>query len=457
MVSTPLPKRWHSRLTLVWLVALFLQLAACSNHGPDSPNVIIITLDTFRADRMAHWGGTGLTPTLDGLARQGTVFSHAVVSAGTTLPSHATIFTGLYPRSHAVRSNYSSLPDDVPTLAEQMAKAGYDTGAFVSFNHMLHFGNLKKGFAGLSENGPYLDGKAAAQLALNWLDGRETKRKPVFLWYHNFDPHTPLRLTDYAREKLAGIGYQGPWSDGASESEITSLKKDILRSGRLRQAHQALYDGEVMVADEAVRFFLEALKERGILQNSVLVLVADHGQALGEHGWLGHGAVLWESVIRAPLVIVDYRNPRHRVVETTVGTIDLTPTILQLVGAETLPTQGRSLLPALLGNPLDPADYVVEIKQRTGDSRPDWYDIDRLAIYSDNFKLVRTFGKSRLFDLATDRDAIHPLTIGKTGMTALFEYMEGLGEDYLAQGKTANVPEVDENTIEQLRSLGYVQ
>jgi len=406
---------------------------------------------------MRHYGGTGLTPTLDSLAKQGTVFSHAVVSAGTTLPSHATIFTGLYPRSHAVRSNYSSLPADVPTLAEQMLKAGYDTGAFVSFNHMLHFGNLRKGFAGLSENGPYLDGKAAAQLALNWLDARKSKNKPVFLWYHNFDPHSPLRLTDHARKKLAEIGYEGPWSDGARESEITPLRKDILRSDRLRGAIQALYDGEVMVADAAVRFFLDALTERGILQNSVLVLVADHGQALGEHGWLGHGAVLWESVIRAPLVIVDYRNPRHRVVETTVGTVDLTPTILQLAGAEPLPTQGRSLLPALLGQPLRPADYVVEIKQRTGDSRPGWYDVDRLAIYSNNFKLVRAFGKSRMFDLARDNDAIHPLSIRGTDLAALYEYMDGLGENYLVNGKEANTPEVDEKTIEQLRSLGYVQ
>jgi arylsulfatase A-like enzyme len=103
------------------------------------------------------------------------------------------------------------------------------------------------------------------------------------------------------------------------------------------------------------------------LENSVLLLVADHGQALGEHGWFGHGAVLWESVIHAPLVIVDYRNPQHRVVETTVGAIDLTPTILQLVGAEPLPTQGRSLLPALLGGALDPADYVVEIEQKNRD------------------------------------------------------------------------------------------
>jgi len=448
----------HTGFFAVWLAAVLLQLAACSNQGSSSsPNVILITLDTFRADRMQYYGGIGLTPTLDALARQGTVFSHAVVSAGTTLPSHATILTGLYPRTHAVRSNFSSLPDDVPTLAEQMRKAGYDTGAFVSFNHMLYFGNLGKGFDGRSENGPYLDGKVAAQMALKWLDNRETMERPLFLWYHNFDAHSPLHLTPHAQEKMAELGYEGPWSDGARESEITSRRKEILESDHLRKTIQALYDGEVTVADNAVRFLLDSLEKRGILQNSVLILVADHGQALGEHGWFGHGAVLWESVIHAPLVILDYRNPRHRVVDTTVGTIDLTPTILQLVGAETLPTQGRSLLPALLGKPLDPADYVVEVKQRSGTSRPGWYDVDRLAIYSGGFKLVRTFGHSRIFDLKQDKEATRPLRTKGTSLAALREYMEGLGEDYLAQGKEANVPEVDPETIEQLRSLGYIQ
>jgi hypothetical protein len=201
---------------------------------------------------MQYYGGTGLTPTLDALAKNGTVFSHAVVSAGTTLPSHATMLTGLNPRTHTVRSNFSRLPDDVPTLAEQMLKAGYDTGAFVSFNHMLHFGNLGKGFAGLSEDEPYLDGKEAAQLALNWLDARKSRKRPVFLWYHNFDAHSPLRLTGYAQKKLAEIGYEGPWSDGASRPEIARVLKDIRRSDELREAMQALYDGEVGIADEAV-------------------------------------------------------------------------------------------------------------------------------------------------------------------------------------------------------------
>jgi arylsulfatase A-like enzyme len=452
----------HRRFGLLASVAaVVLGTTSCGfwNDGP--PNIIVITMDTFRADRMAMYGGQGLTPTLDALARKGTVFSHAVVSSGTTYPSHATMFTGLYPRQHAVRSNFSRLPDDVPTLAEKLTAAGYDTGAFVSFKGMLVHGNLGKGFAAVSDTEQpkemFRDGDETARMALDWLDSRIDRDPPVFLWYHNFDAHTPLRMTDYSRSRLERIGYEGPWSDGASIPEVTTIQEEIIRSELLQDAVTALYDGEVINADLAVRLLLDGLEERDILDNAVLVLVADHGEALGENGWFGHGATLWETVIRTPLVFVDFRKPRHRIVDSTVGTVDLMATLLDRVGIEPGPNQGRSLVPAMNGGELEAAEYVAEIEVRKEENRPAWYDIDRLAIYYEDFKFEYAFGKGRLFDLAEDPDAVSPLNASGEAEAIVSIYLEGLAQEFLAEGNFAGDSSLDENAINQLKSLGYVQ
>ena len=452
----------HRRIGLLAMIAaVSLGTTSCGfwNGGP--PNIIVITMDTFRADRMAMYGGQGLTPTLDALAQKGTVFSHAVVSSGTTYPSHATMFTGLYPRQHAVRSNFSRLPDDVPTLAEKLTAAGYDTGAFVSFKGMLVHGNLGKGFAAVSDTEQpkemFRHGDETTQLALDWLDSRVEGDEPVFLWYHNFDAHTPLRVTDYSRPKLEQIGYEGPWSDGASIPEVTTIQEEIIRSGLLQDAITALYDGEVINADLAVQLLMDGLEERGILDNAVLMLVADHGEALGENGWFGHGATLWETVIHTPMVYVDFRKPRHRVVDTTVGTVDMMATLLDVVGVEPGPNQGRSLLPAIRGEELNASEYVVEIEMRKEENRPAWYDVDRLALYYDDFKFEYVFGEGRLFDLEADPDAVAPLDSSGEGEAIIATYLEGLAQEFLAEGNFAGDSSLDDDTINQLRSLGYVQ
>lgn len=430
-----------------------------------TPNIVFISMDTFRADRMRAYGGSGLTPTLDALAEKATVFSRALVSSGTTYPSHATMFTGLYPRMHAVRNNFSKLPEDVSTLAERLSSAGYDTGAFVSFMAMLVRGNLGKGFDALSDtellgSEIFRDGSQTARMALDWLDSREDRRKPVFLWYHNFDAHLPLRLTPYAERRLEALGYQGPWRDGASVEEVTSSQREIRTSRKLQLAIEALYDGEVRNADNAVKLLLDGLKARGVLQNAIVVLVADHGEALGENGWFGHGPILWETVIRTPLAIVDYRDPRHRIIDTTVGTVDLMASLLEIAGQDPGPSLGRSLVPALKGNALDSAEYVVEVELRKEDRRPSWYDADRLAVYYDDFKLEYAFGEGQLFDLRRDRNAVRPLnpiSPNDALIKTIGDYLEGIAQEYVAGGMAANLPAMDEETVNQLKSLGYVQ
>jgi arylsulfatase A-like enzyme len=187
------------------------------------------------------------------------------------------------------------------------------------------------------------------------------------------------------------------------------------------------------------------------------MLVADHGEALGENGWFGHGATLWETVIHTPMVYVDFRKPRHRVVDTTVGTVDMMATLLDVVGVESGPNQGRSLMPAIRSKELDASEYVVEIEMRKEENRPAWYDVDRLALYYDDFKFEYVFGEGRLFDLAEDPDAVSPLDSSGEGEAIIATYLEGLAQEFLAEGNFASDSSLDDDTINQLKSLGYVQ
>jgi arylsulfatase A-like enzyme len=455
-----MPRSLSTLLFVVTVLSGLLTLGpvGCGRPKPQPPNVILISLDTFRADRMSAYGATGgLTPSLDALAGQGTVFRHAVVSAGTTFPSHASMLTGLYPRRHAVRSNLARLPDDVPTLAEQLRAAGYECGAFVSFKAMLYHGNLGKDFDVQSDpertSNPLRDGRETADLALAWLRERDSA-KPFFLWYHNYDAHPPLRLTEYARTQLEALGYEGPFADGASVDEIRGHQKEITGSELKMAAIRALYDGEVQAADAAVGHLIEGLDHLGLLANTVLFLIADHGEGMGEHSWLGHGPILWESVIHVPLVIVDFRRPRHQVVDTTVGEVDLTPTILVLTGAATLPVQGRSLIPALQEGEIEPAPYFTEVKLLDEDERAAWYDPDTLAVYGEGFKLRRWRDQLELFDLARDPDAVSPITPANDAQVIV---RADLAQQYLAGTQAANLPELDQETIEQLKALGYTR
>jgi arylsulfatase A-like enzyme len=256
------------------------------------------------------------------------------------------------------------------------------------------------------------------------------------------------------------LGYQGPWSDGASVEEVTSSQREIRTSGRLQAAIAALYDGEVRNADKAVKLLLDGLADRNVLQNAIVVLVADHGEALGENGRFGHGPILWETVVRTPLAIVDYRDPAHRIVDSTVGTVDLMATLLEIVGQEPGPGPGRSLVPALKGNALDTAEYLVEVEMRKEDRRPSWYDADRLAVYYDEFKLEYSFGKGQLFDLRHDSEAVQPVDPGRPSYEfdrTIGDYLEGVAEEYVASGMAANLSTLDGDAVNQLRSLGYVQ
>jgi choline-sulfatase len=310
------------------LAAAVLLSAAVSAHAAsatrgagfaaDAPgagfNLLVVTLDTTRADRLGCYGRAGgTTPHLDALAARGLRFAHAVTVAPTTLTSHATIFTGLIPPRHGVRINSEDRLDAAQvTLAEVLAAKGYETAAFVSsFVLDARFG-LDQGFATYDDRVATATGSAFAQgtneragaattdAALAWLAKRDAKR-PFFGWVHYFDAHAP---------------YAPPAPFAARFPE-------------------APYDGEIAAVDAEVGRLLQAIDAAGQRERTLVVVVADHGESLGQHGETTHGHFVYRSVMDVPLIVANPRlTPVPAVVDAgVVSTADVTPTVLDLLGA----------------------------------------------------------------------------------------------------------------------------
>jgi len=436
-------------------------LLACAQPRPD---IVLVTVDTARADRFGFMGdANGLTPTADALAREATVFENCVAPIGTTVPSHASLLTGLHPRTHGVRSNGARLPREFRTLAEILGEHGYHTGAFVSLGPMVTPGALDQGFDSVDAPDPahsqaWRRGSLTIHAAERWLEvvSRE-HRRPFFAWVHLYEPHSPYRPTAHSREALRHSA-----SAFAAGISVPLFGLGLwMRSPEDLAAVQTLYDGQLQEADRLLGELLDSLKALGLLSNAVVVVAADHGQALGDHGHAGHGEALWQSVLHVPLLIWDGRSRTPRRVRERVGLVDLHPTLLELAGlAAPAATEGRSLAPALRGEPLAMRSYYAEIKRRRGPAsrdktffakEPSPYDV---AAFRGRFKFMHGDDASALFDLDSDSGEMRPLV--RTQAPEAYDQLSRIASRYAdsepATGPPAKIPE---SVAEGLRALGY--
>ncbi len=271
-------------------------------------NLLLVTLDTTRPDRLGCYGNDEIrTPVIDALARDGVIFSNAVATTPTTLPSHASIMTGLYPHHHGSRSNgLFPLAMEETTLAEVLSAAGYATAAMVSAFVLDSKFGLDQGFDVYDDeihsknrsSGAYeRSGDETTDRAIQWL--HEGRADPFFLWVHYYDPHAPYRLPGSAAK-----------SDGDNP-----------------------YDEEIAFVDEQVGRLLKVLDELGRAEKTLVVVVADHGEGLGDHGEYSHGVLLHDSTLRIPLIMRAGRRLGGGVhIGRRVSQVDLVPTLLSLLG-----------------------------------------------------------------------------------------------------------------------------
>ena len=311
-------------------------LAACGRAPAPAPppavasSVLIVTIDTLRADRLGVYGaGNVKTPNIDRLAREGAWAPQATVHAPLTRPSHASLFTGRYPAEHGIRDNISPpLDAGVPLLAERFQRAGFATAAFIASTVLDRQSGLARGFDLYSDRfNPGEDRKPGDVVAAEAIDWMKGKRK-FFGWVHLYDPHAP---------------YVPPGRYAAEYADRP-------------------YDGTVAWSDEVVGRLIDALRTAGTLDNTLVIVTSDHGEALGEHGEDVHGYFVYEATLRVPLVV---RGPGVKPgtrLEGLARTIDLFPTIVEMtrLGGAATPTSGRSLAAALTGAKVDDAPSFAE-------------------------------------------------------------------------------------------------
>jgi arylsulfatase A-like enzyme/Flp pilus assembly protein TadD len=419
-----------SRSPVALLALLVLPFVGCGEgQGPAArnPNLLLVTLDTVRADRLGCYGyAAAETPRLDRLAGEGIRFARAASPAPLTLPAHASLLSGLLPPHHGLRNNGAgSYPEGTATLATLLTDAGYRTGAFIgAFVLDRRFG-LARGFEVYDDEierdpgaGVVLEaerpGRQVVDRALAWL-GQEDPR-PFFLWVHLYDAHAP---------------YEPPPAQ------------------RTRHPDRP-YDGEIAAVDEAVGRLLAELDRRGLGGRTVVAVAADHGEGLGEHGEQTHGLLLYETTLRVPLLLRAPGVPA-RVVETPVSLVDLAPTLAGLLGrafpapaAGTL--DGRDLSTALrAGEEPAPADLYAETRY------PALFGWSPLAALRRRDLKYIAAPAPELYDLRRDPGETRNLA-GSTGQARGFA--DRLA-DIEAGTAVPRPPTPDAETRARLSSLGY--
>ena len=423
--------RYLSRIAGFAAMAVALAVPAA---GQTRPNIILITIDTLRADYLGCYGNTRIpTPNLDALAAQGTIFDRAYCQAPMTPPSHASILTGTYPPTHGVRDFTSSgLRAGFPTLASILKRSGYNTAAFVSayvldsvwgFNQGFdyyydHF--EPKEFQGVNPGNVQRKAGETITLANDWLSKKP--RTPYFLWVHLFDPHHDYNPPEPFHSRYA--------SD--------------------------LYGGEVAYADHELGRLFDALRANGDWDRSLIVAVSDHGEGRGEHEEYEHGFFLYEATLRIPLIVklpkgATKQAPRIRDV---VASVDIAPTIVQVAQAQAdrqVPMQGRGLLAQVLGKGGASASiaYGETLYPRTTFG---WSEL--AAFVEGNFKYIEA-PSPELYDLVADPEEQSNLYATRRAMADGLRQKLNLARSRMAN-QTGAASSTDSERIEALRALGYV-
>jgi arylsulfatase A-like enzyme len=427
---------------------------------------MLITIDTTRADHLGCYGyPIATSPNLDRLAASGVRFDFAIAQSATTPVSCASLLTGTYPFRHGLRTLHgrekNQLSDSVPTIQGELKKLGYRTAAFVSaypagsaFGFARGFDLFDEAFLEqgrlprIDDAGTVRTGKSQRtaletnQKLLPWL--RENAAQPFFVWLHYFDPHDTLLVPPNS--------FVGPFLRARPQED----REEYLRS---------VYDAEIAFVDARIGEVVVELDRLGILQHTLLVITADHGEGLGDHDWWTHG-VLFQEQIRIPLILSGSGIPQRGAIDAPVEHVDLFPTILELVepgyteGFEGL--DGRGLIPLLegredsdAGSPLYSEVHSIlrmspsAAERRAGES----YSLIRGSLKLIHFPQEPTL--DRLYDLSNDPRELRNLIKERTSTAdALRDELRAMKAiDLYAPDPSTLLPE----ELEHLKSLGYVE
>ncbi len=476
MLALASPRGILPHLGPLGLLAAGLLGAACAPGAHDEAqlNVLLVVVDTARADELGCYGSTrGLTPHIDSLAEQGTRFASASAHAPWTLPSTASLLTSLMPRQHGAggflditavergeqpKVSFRGLTEEIDTVAEAFQERGWSTAAVVNVGFLGEQFGLTQGFDHVDAkwfgtNTQVRSASDTTDAALSWLD--DAAGDPFFLMVHYFDPHVVYAPPPEYRARFAAP------QDRTSESFVFGTRDHMtrLRAGQLEldpqligRSHK-LYQGEIAYVDAQVGRLVEALGERGLDEDTAIVLTSDHGEEFLDHGGFEHGHVLYEELTHVPLIFtLPGLVTADRVVEATTGLIDVAPTLCELAGIE-VPSAfvGRSLVDVLRGG---------EAQDRPLLAHGNFWGPPLTSWRSGDWKLILTpldDGSERfeLFDLATDPTEQRDLSRERPEVVAALTAELELLTSHLQARSEGREIELSAEALERLEALGY--
>jgi arylsulfatase A-like enzyme len=453
---------------LVTVFALLALLPGCNNKRPQEKpkaqpkyNFLLITVDTLRADHLSCYGYKKKTsPNIDQLAREGVLFRLDIAQRGMTWPSLTSIQTSMYPHTHGVRDNGDKLDPTKITIAEILKRQGYTTGAVL--RNMLNAPNrgfdTKRLIKGRTGEG------AATQAAIRWL--KANSKKPFYLWVHYMAPHRPYAPPPPFDTKF-----------GSTDAIKADKKLDDITLNKLHVSEKelddirSLYDGEIAYDDSEIGSILATLNDLGLKEKTLVVFSADHGEELYDHNfYFYHGCSIYDSVLHVPLIMrLPDVIPERRKIPTMVQSIDIAPTVFDFLSLPRSPTfEGRSLKDLILSpkRNFDPAFAYSEIEDKIFSIRTNEYryiyNPTLLHPIGDPYNTVgdeRSKGyiirKEELYDIV--EDPLEQKDLMKEDPKDAAELQQQLLK-WMQKAKTPyKHQQMDEKTMEELKSLGYIQ
>jgi arylsulfatase A-like enzyme len=471
------------RRRLLPAVAGAVLLAGCGpSIGPEEalrpPNVLLVVLDTVRADALSCYGNPRpTTPNLDRLASEGTRFENAYATCFWTLPSHASLLTGLYPSEAGATSETNQLPQRLTTLAEHLSNAGYRTSAIVRNAWLSQERGFAQGFESFIEDWrddtshEAQEEEGAVELATAWMGERVDNGEPFFLFVNLNIAHLPYTPPNSDRARFASrpwsgerverlMAIQGGWGHLAGRQSLGADDFRLLRD---------LYEAEVSIADRHVGRMLGWLEDRGQIDRTLVIVVSDHGENLGDHGRIDHVYSLYDTTVRVPLIV---RHPARAqagsVRSELVSLIDVAPTILEAAGLsdpglglpglalDSSELSGRSIVFAENGRPINGIRLLEKWFPEFDASS---IDHSMRMIRSGPFKLIWTADVSaELFDIESDPRELEDLSptrpeLGNRLLADLRSWSRGIEPRAVPRAFEST----DRESLEKLRRLGYVE
>jgi choline-sulfatase len=407
-------------------------------------NVLLISIDTCRADHLGCYGyPLDTTPNIDAIASEGIVFEHALSPLPFTLPAHCTMLTGTIPPYHGVIDNTDyKLNDGDVTLADLLREKGYLTAGFVSsFILDSQFG-LGQGFDFYDDDfEPANDtmdinqqsGGETTQDVIEWLGTHKDEKNFVFL--HYYDPHFTYEPPEPFASKFRNV---------PPPKHVTTRFEQALFDG---------YAGEIAYTDHCIGQVVDKLRQLGLYDSTMIIITSDHGEMLGQHGEGFHGYFIYQPAIRVPLIIKLPQLSKHRRITSTVGLVDIVPTVCSVLGIDlSTPVQGQDLSPCFDSDWLPPSDRHLFCQSL----EPTKYNANSLlGVVTDRYKYIKTT-RSELYDLVEDPYELNNIAVEQADRSQTMEERLRQILQETTRGKEGGKEHLDNQTRERLESLGYI-